>query len=81
MKLIIDRLMYAAPAISIIPETDYEAAVLSRYWDKATLSTVRAHTEHRSANGFCYSIRLVDEKKEKCVKCGTKFSCDCGGAK
>jgi hypothetical protein len=61
MKLVIDRFVYEPPGISIIPETDYEAAVLNRYWERgANLSIGCASSEHHSVDGRCYSIKFVE---------------------
>lgn len=61
MKLVIDRFVHEPPGISIIPETDYEAAVLNRYWESgANLSIGRASSEHHSTDGRCYSIKFVE---------------------
>ena len=59
MKLIVDRFVYEAPGISIIPETEYEAAVLNKYWTGAQLSIGRASSQYNSADGRCYSVKLV----------------------
>lgn len=60
MKLVIQNFMYENPGIAIIPETEYEAAVLSRFWKagKLTISTGRASSEAKSANGLCYGIKF-----------------------
>lgn len=59
MKLVVDQFVYEAPGISIIPETEYEAAVLNKYWPGAQLSIGRASSQHHSADGRCYSIKLA----------------------
>lgn len=59
MKLVIDKFVHEAPGISIIPETEYEAAVLNRCWPVAELSIGVASSQHNSADGRCYSIKLV----------------------
>ena len=58
MKLVVDRFLYDPPGLSVIPETDFEAAILARYWESATLSTGRASSETKSANGHCYSVQF-----------------------
>lgn len=64
MKLVVDRFVYEPPGISIIPQTEFEAAMLARYWpDKAVLSVGRASSENNSANGHCYSIKFVEPAK------------------
>ncbi len=63
MKLIIDKFVYEPPGLSIIPETDYEAAVLERYWKSAALSTGRACSETLSANGKGYTIKFKEPKE------------------
>jgi hypothetical protein len=63
MKLVVDKFMYEAPGLSIIPETEFEAAVLQRYWGTARLSKGRATSESRSVNGFSYSIKFVEPKQ------------------
>jgi hypothetical protein len=59
MKLNVVRFVYEAPGLEIIPETEYEAAVLSRYWESAKLSTGRASPEVKSANGLSYGIKFA----------------------
>ena len=63
VKLIVSRLVYEAPELALIPETDYEAAVLARYWDGAKLTKGRAKSEDGSANGYCYSIKLTRDAR------------------
>ena len=60
MKLVVDRFTYEPPGISIIPETEFEAAVLSRYFESSKLSRGRAASECKSADGFCYSLKFVE---------------------
>jgi hypothetical protein len=60
MKLAIVRYVYEPPALAIIPETKYEAAVLSRYWEGAELSKGKAQTEEASADGFSYGIKFKE---------------------
>ncbi len=60
MKLVIDNFMYEPPGLSIIPETDYEAAVLARYWKTAVLSMGRASSDVKSANGHGYTIKFKE---------------------
>lgn len=64
MKLIVDRYEYEAPGLSLVPETDYEAAVLHRYWKSAQLNFGRAKSSDNSANGFCYSIKFIEPPPE-----------------
>ena len=65
MKLTVTRYMYEPPALAIIPETDYEAAVLSRYWESAQLTKGKAQTAEISADGFSYGIKF---KEAPCSK-------------
>lgn len=65
MKLLVDRFAHEPPGLSIIPETDYEAALLSRYWETSKLSKGRANTESKSADGFCYSLKFQMEDSGK----------------
>jgi hypothetical protein len=65
MKLTVIRYMYEPPALAIIPETEYEAAVLSRYWEGAELSKGKATGENNSADGFSYGIKF---KEAPCSK-------------
>jgi len=58
MKLVIDRFVYEPPGLSIIPETDFEAAMLSKYWESAVLSKGRASSSANSADGWSYAIKL-----------------------
>lgn len=60
MKLVIDRYVHEPPGIAIIPETEFEAAVLSRYWktENMLLSKGRAKTEDKSSDGFSYGIKF-----------------------
>ncbi len=58
MKLVVDRFVYEPPGISIIPETEFEAAVLHRYWETAELTIGRAKSEDKSANGHGYGIKF-----------------------
>lgn len=60
MKLVIDKFVYEAPGMAVIPETEYEAAMLLRYWPTATLSIGRANSEHNSADGRSYSIKFAE---------------------
>lgn len=64
MKLVVEQFAHSAPGLSVIPETEYEAALLARYWAKAHLYAGRASPEHQSANGRCYSITLLHEQQE-----------------
>ena len=63
MKLEIISFVYEPPALAIIPETAFEAAVLERYWSSAVLSKGRATSESHSANGSCYGIKFVEPVK------------------
>ena len=67
MKLQTDSYVYEAPGISIIPETEFEAAVLCRYWKTAKLSVGRANSAINSSNGCAYSIKFTEpeDKHEK----------------
>ena len=58
MKLIVDRFVHEPPGLSLIPETEYEAAILAKYWESAKLSKGRASSASNSADGFSYSIKL-----------------------
>jgi hypothetical protein len=60
MKLVVNRFVYEAPSLSVIPETDYEAAVLARYWETAKLSIGKSSGE--SANGSSYGIKFMEEE-------------------
>jgi hypothetical protein len=63
MKLVVTRYVNESPALAVIPESEYEAAVLSRYWRGAELSRVRASSVDESADGFCYSIKFREPQK------------------
>ena len=66
MKIVVDRFVHEPPGISIVPETDYEAAVLSAYWESAKFSTGRSKLEDQSANGRCYSVTFgFDDPKQE----------------
>ncbi len=65
MKLVVDRFVYEPPGLSIIPETEYEAAVLARCWTSAKLGTGRASGESKSSNGQCYTIKFVEPEAAK----------------
>jgi hypothetical protein len=65
MKLAVDRFVHEPPGISIIPETEFEAAMLSRYRATAKLSKGMAASSDKSADGFCYGIRFSEEKAAK----------------
>lgn len=60
MKLVVDKFMHESPGLSVIPETEYEAAVLARYWKTAVLSTGCASPHAESANGHCYTVKFVE---------------------
>jgi hypothetical protein len=62
MKLKVVRYIYEPPALAIIPETDYEAAVLFRYWESSTISKGRSSGEDKSADGFSYVITFVEKQ-------------------
>ena len=65
MKLNVVKFVYEAPALEIIPETEYEAAVLHRYWEKAELTTGRASSGVNSVNGVSYGIKFKGGKQPK----------------
>ena len=60
MKLEIVKYVYEPPGLAIIPETDFEAAVLHRYWASAVLSKGKAGGESKSANGLNYVIKFAE---------------------
>jgi len=60
VKLIVDRFFHEPPGLAIIPETEYEAAVLARYWTSATLSRGRAASVVNSADGCCYTVKFSE---------------------
>lgn len=62
MKLVVDRFIHEPPGISIVPETEFEAAILSRYWKDETLvvSIGRASSQFLSADGRCYSLKFSE---------------------
>lgn len=64
MKLIVDRFVYGPPGLSVIAETDFEAAILARYWKNAVL-TKGAASDPKSFDGFSYGIQFVEPKKEE----------------
>ena len=61
MKLVVTRYVYEPPALAVIPETDYEAAVLSRCWEGAELSKGKASGEVQSFDGFSYGIKFLEK--------------------
>lgn len=61
MKLHVLRYVYEPPALTIVPETEYEAAILNRYWLNAKLDKGKADIQ--SADGFNYTIRFKEEGK------------------
>lgn len=63
MKLVVNAYVYEPPGIAIIPETEFEAAVLNRYWETAELGKGRANSEHASANGSAYSVKFKEPPK------------------
>lgn len=63
MKLSITKFVYEPPALTITPETEYEAAVLSRYWETAKLTKGKAPSELGSANGCTYGIKFEEPPK------------------
>ena len=65
MRLVVVRYKFEPPGISIVPDTDYEAAVLSRYWESAKLSQGSASDTDNSANGLTYSIKFVEPGETK----------------
>lgn len=68
MKLNVVKFCYEAPALEIIPETEFEAAMLSRYWETAILSVGVAASELESANGYGYGIKFIEPKDGKITK-------------
>lgn len=56
MKLLVTRYIHEPPALSIEAETDYEAAVLARYWVQAKLDKGKGH----GVDGFSYIIRFME---------------------
>jgi len=64
MKLSVTNYVYEPPALTITPETEYEASVLSRYWDTAKLDKGIAAGSLLSANGFSYSIKFSELRVE-----------------
>ena len=63
MKLIVDKFVYEPPGLSIIPETEYEAAVLARYWESASLGHGRATSAANSADGRCYTLKFAEPER------------------
>jgi hypothetical protein len=61
MKLSVTSYIYEPPALSITPETEYEAAMLQRYWESAILGKGRG--DSNSANGFSYTIKFSEKDK------------------
>jgi hypothetical protein len=61
VKLVVNRFVYEPPGLAIIPETDFEAAMLSKYWESAVLSKGRACSESKSVDGWSYGIKLQPE--------------------
>jgi hypothetical protein len=53
--------MYEPPALSITPETEYESAMLRRYWESAQLGKGKADLP--SADGFSYTIKFSEKDK------------------
>lgn len=62
MKLHVTKFVHEPPGLSVTPETDYEAALLSRYWETARLSIGMASSELSSADGRSYGIRFAMEE-------------------
>lgn len=58
MKLTVTRFVYEPPALTLSAETEYEAAMLSRYWETAQLS--KGKGDPGSADGFSYIIRFSE---------------------
>ena len=58
MKLLINRFVHEPPGLSIVPETEFEAAVLSQYWESATLTIGRASSDSHSADEHAYGIKF-----------------------
>ena len=59
MKLIVNRFVYEPPGLAVVPETEFEAAMLSRYWDGAVLS--KGKGESPSVDGFQYGIKFIEK--------------------
>jgi len=57
VKLTVVRFVYEPPALQITPETEYESAVLQRYWAHAELTVGKAD---ESFNGWGYGIRFKE---------------------
>jgi len=60
MKLTVTSFVYEPPCLAVEPETDYEAAVLERYWATAKLTVGKGSFE--SANGKSYGIQFTEDK-------------------
>ena len=58
MKLVVNRFEYEPPGISVIPETDFEVAVWSKYWESAMLYVGRASSDVQSKNGLSYAVKF-----------------------
>jgi len=65
VKLLVDRFVYEPPGLSIVPETEFEAAVLSRYWESATLTIGRALSDSNSADGRAYVVKFHEPEAKK----------------
>ncbi len=61
MKLSVTAYVYEPPALTITPETEYESAILSRYWESAKLGKGCAR---ESADGFSYTIKFSEREVE-----------------
>lgn len=58
MKLVVNKYTHEPPEMAIIPETEYEAAILQRYWDTAELTVGKSYFENGSINGYAYGIKF-----------------------
>ena len=63
MKLVVNDFVHEMAGLSVVPETEYEAAILNRYWETAKLSKGRASSKDHSANGWSYSLKFVGPKE------------------
>ena len=62
MKLVVDKFVYGMPGLSLIPETDFEAAMLQRYWETAKLSKGKG-PGNQSCNELSYQIKFQEPPK------------------
>lgn len=66
MKLVVTDYVYEPPSIAILPETEYEAAVLRRYWDNgAVLEKGKARSQDGSFNGYAYGIKFKESGQKR----------------